>query len=65
MLNGETKKKHLKNRMKAVGLSYRKAEPLVGASFNYISDILNGRRDHYGHALCRRLDAVLKEMEAK
>ncbi|MBI4024828.1 MAG: helix-turn-helix domain-containing protein [Verrucomicrobia bacterium] len=54
----------LKKRMRNVGLSYRKAAPLAHAHHTYISDILNGRRQHPGWALRARLFMLVKKMEA-
>jgi hypothetical protein len=45
--------------MKQVGLSYRRAAPLVGCHFNYLSDILNHRRMHPGYAVRQRLADVI------
>lgn len=56
-------KKQLKRRMRAAGMSYRRMAPRLGVHYVYLCEILNGRRDNSGRALCGRLDEELTRME--
>lgn len=54
----------LKKRMLLVGLPQTRAAEMVKVSYTYFNNILNGKRQHAGHAMRRRLDKVLLEIES-
>lgn len=49
----------LKVKLKEAGLSYRKAAPQLGVTYQYLSDVLNGKRASI--RLTKRIATLLKE----
>ena len=50
---------HAKHKLKHLGLSYRKAAPMLGVTYQHLSFVLNGHRQS------RRLITAIQSLETK